>query len=126
MYYNDNTTVFINGKFLKAKDAGCNMFAQSLHYGYAVFEGIRAYLTPEGTVMFKGVEHYDRLKKSADLIHLPLTYSTQELVNATYDLLKQNNLKEAYIRPLVYAAEPNMSLKSTRQIRCFYMRLGLG
>jgi branched-chain amino acid aminotransferase len=112
MYYNDNTTVFINGKLLKAKDAGCDMYAQSLHYGYAVFEGIRAYLTPGGTLMFKGWEHYERLKKSADLIHLPLTYSTKDLVDATYELLERNNLKEAYIRPLVYAAAPNMSLKA--------------
>ena len=112
MYYNDDTTVFINGSFLKAKDAGCNMFAQSLHYGYAVFEGIRAYVTPDGTRMFKGLEHYERLKRSADLIHLPLAYSAKELVDATYELLKKNDLKEAYIRPLVYAEEPNMSLKA--------------
>lgn len=112
MYYNDDTTVFINGEFLKAKDAACSMYAQTLHYGYATFEGIRAYLTPEGTQMFKGREHYERLKRSCELVNLPLAYSVDELVAATYELLKRNNLKEAYIRPLVYAADPNMSLKA--------------
>ena len=111
-YYNDDTIVFINGKFLKAKDSGCSMYAQTIHYGYATFEGIRAYLTPHGTQMFKGKEHYERLKRSCELVNLPLAYSVEELTAATYELLKKNNLREAYIRPLVYAADPNMSLKA--------------
>lgn len=109
-YYDDDSIVFINGEFKNAKEANCNMFAQSLHYGYAVFEGIRAYLTPKGTLMFKGLEHYERLKRSCDLIYLPLMYSPKELERATYKLLELNNLKEAYIRPLAYAQAPNMSL----------------
>jgi len=112
MYFDNDSTVFINGEFLKAKDAACSMYAQSLHYGYATFEGIRAYQTPEGTQMFKGKEHYERLKCSCDLVNLPLSYSVDELVTATYELLKKNKLKEAYIRPLIYAADPNMSLKA--------------
>lgn len=109
-YYNDDSVVFINGDFINAKEANCNMYAQSLHYGYAVFEGIRAYLTDSGTVIFKASEHYERLKRSCDLIYLPLAYSPKELEAATYKLLELNNLKEAYIRPLAYAQEPNMSL----------------
>ncbi len=112
MYFNDNSTVYINGTFLKAKDASCSMYAQSLHYGYAVFEGIRSYTTPSGTRMFKAKEHFDRLKRSCELINLPLTYSSEELSEATYKLLEMNHLKEAYIRPLVYAAAPNMTLAS--------------
>lgn len=119
MYFNDDTTVFINGSFLKAKDAGCNMYAQTIHYGYATFEGIRAYLTPEGTQMFKGKEHYERLKRSCELINLPLAYSVDELTAATYELLKRNKLKEAYIRPLVYAGDPNMSLKAPEKSDVF-------
>lgn len=109
-YYNDDSIVFINGDFVNAKEANINMFAQSLHYGYAVFEGIRAYMTPAGTVIFKGLEHYERLKRSCDLIYLPLAYTPEELEKVTYKLLELNNLKEAYIRPLAYAEEPNMSL----------------
>jgi branched-chain amino acid aminotransferase len=119
MYYTDDTTVFINGSFLKAKDAGCSMFAQTIHYGYATFEGIRAYLTPEGTQMFKGKEHYERLKRSCELINLPLAYSVEELTAATYELLKRNNLKEAYIRPLVFASDPNMSLRAPEKSDVF-------
>lgn len=109
-YYNEDSIVFVNGEFKNVKDTNCNLYAQSLHYGYAVFEGIRAYLTPKGTVIFKGLEHYERLKRSCDLIYLPLAYSADELEKATYKLLELNNLKEAYIRPLAYAQEPNMSL----------------
>jgi branched-chain amino acid aminotransferase len=119
MYYKDDTTVFMNGAFLKAKDAACSMYAQTMHYGYAAFEGIRAYLTPQGTQMFKGREHYERLKRSCELINLPLSFTVDVLVASTYELLKQNGLKEAYIRPLVYAAEPNMSLKAPEKSDVF-------
>lgn len=119
MYYNQDTTVFLNDEFLPAKDASCSMYAQTMHYGYAAFEGIRAYLTPNGTQLFKGREHFDRLKRSCDLIYLPLDYSTEALTAATYELLKRNNLKEAYIRPLVFAGDPNMSLKSPKKSDVF-------
>jgi branched-chain amino acid aminotransferase len=111
-YYNDDSVVFINGKFVKVADANISVYAQSLHYGYAVFEGIRAYQTPMGTQLFKGAEHYQRLKRSCDLIYLPLSFSAGELEAITYKLLELNKLNEAYIRPLVYAAKPDMSLSA--------------
>ena len=109
MYYNNETLIYQNGAFVKAADTKIDLYSQSLHYGYAVFEGIRSYKTDAGeTKIFKPTEHFERLKISAQSINLPYTFNTQELINATYEVLKQNNLQNAYIRPLVYAPS-NMS-----------------
>jgi branched-chain amino acid aminotransferase len=109
MYYNENTIVYYNGEFVKATEAKGNVYDQSLHYGYAVFEGIRSYSTENGTRIFKAKEHYDRLEFSAKAIGIPYTYKTDELVALTYELLKRNNFSDAYIRPLV-TCPPNMQL----------------
>ena len=104
MYYNQNTIIYFNGQFVKAADATTDLYSQSLHYGYAVFEGIRSYKTEMGeTKIFKAVEHYDRLKQSAEAMNMPYKWTTTELIAANYEVLKQNNLQDAYIRPVIYA-----------------------
>ena len=108
-YYNENTVIWLDGKFLKASEAKTDLFGQSLHYGYAVFEGIRAYRTAEGTTkIFKPEQHFDRLRRSAEAMNMPYTYSVGEMIAATYEVLAKNNLQDAYIRPIVYAPA-NMS-----------------
>jgi branched-chain amino acid aminotransferase len=111
MYFNSDTLAFVDGEFVKADEAQVGAYAQSLHYGYAVFEGIRSYATASGTQIFKAQEHYERLHYSCRSIGLPFNYSVEELTDITYQLLEKNNLSDAYIRPLVYAATPNMTLK---------------
>lgn len=108
-YYNENTVLWLDGHIVKASEAKTDLYGQSLHYGYAVFEGIRSYQTASGeTKIFKPVEHYDRLKKSAEALNLPYNYTTDELIAATYAILERNNLRDAYIRPVVYGPA-NMS-----------------
>lgn len=108
-YYNNDTILYLDGAFIKASEAKTDLYGQSLHYGYAAFEGIRSYRTVNGeTRIFKPVEHFDRLRNSATVINLPYTYSRSELIDATYRVLELNNLQDAYIRPLVYAPA-NMS-----------------
>jgi len=88
---------------------------QSFHYSYAVFEGIRSYRTAQGeTKIFKAVEHYERLKNSAVALNLPYHWTTEELTDITYEVLKRNNLQNAYIRPVVYAPA-NMSFVQNEQ-----------
>ena len=104
MYYNDQTIVYLNGDFVKATEAKIDLYSQSLHYGYSVFEGIRSYKTVNGeTKIFKAVEHFDRFEQSALAINMPYHWKTEELISATYEVLKRNNLQDAYIRPVVYA-----------------------
>jgi branched-chain amino acid aminotransferase len=108
-YYNEKTVIWLNGKMANATESKIDLYSQSLHYGYAVFEGIRSYKTINGeTKIFKPVEHYDRLRNSAVALNMPYTYSTDELIEATYEVLRQNNFQDAYIRPVVYAPA-NMS-----------------
>ncbi|MCA0349045.1 MAG: branched-chain amino acid transaminase [Bacteroidetes bacterium] len=109
MYYNNNTLIYLDGKFVKANETTTDLYSQTLHYGYGVFEGIRAYETENGTSIFKAQEHYDRLKKSAELVNIPFNYDVEELVKASYELLEKNNLSDAYVRPLVFC-DPNMAL----------------
>lgn len=108
-YYNEHTVLWQDGNILKASEAKTDLYGQSLHYGYAVFEGIRSYRTAAGTTkIFKAVEHYDRLRRSADAMNMPFTYDTATLIEATYKILQLNNLQDAYVRPVVYAPA-NMS-----------------
>jgi branched-chain amino acid aminotransferase len=103
-YYNENTIVWLNGNFVKASEAKMDFYSQSLHYGYSVFEGIRSYKTINGeTKIFKAKAHYDRLEQSADAVNMPYHWTTKHLIESTYETLKQNNLQDAYIRPVVYA-----------------------
>src|SRR5687768_562242 len=109
MYYTKDTILFLNDKFIKAVDAHSDLFSQTLHYGFGVFEEIRAYQSMNGVKIFKAQEHFERLKESCALIGIPFQYKTSDLIQIAYQLLQKNNLSDAYIRPLVYCP-PNMTL----------------
>jgi branched-chain amino acid aminotransferase len=110
MYYNDDTIIYLDGEFSKATETKTNLFGQSLHYGYSAFEGIRSYKTANGVKLFKPTEHYNRLRITCESVGIPFTWSNEELIKATYELLEKNNLEDAYVRPLVFCP-PNMSLQ---------------
>lgn len=109
MYFNDQTTVYLNGHFIPANQAQGTLYGQTLHYGYGVFEGIRSYATEQGAHIFKAREHYERLQYSAQVMHIPFPYQVDELIELSYKLLETNNLQDAYLRPILYT-DPNMTL----------------
>jgi branched-chain amino acid aminotransferase len=115
MYYNNKTLVFLNGQFVKATESVTDLYSQTLHYGYGAFEGIRAYEVNNTSVVFKGVEHYERLKKSCELVNIPFNYTIEELLAATQKVLELNSFTNAYIRPLVFCG-PNMSLTGPKDV----------
>ena len=115
MYYDESTVLFLDGKFVKAAEAKLDLFSQTLHYGYGVFEGIRAYHTINGTKVFKPHEHYERLRNSCRLLNIPMNYSVEELTQLSYQVLERNNLSNAYLRPLVFCS-PNMSLTAPKEV----------
>ena len=118
MYYHENTIVYWNGEFVKAAEAKGSLYDQSLHYGYAVFEGIRSYNTQAGTRIFKAAEHYDRLEFSAKAVQMPYPFKTESLIDISYELLERNNLSDAYLRPLV-SCTPNMQLTKGKAAQLF-------
>ena len=113
MYYDKNTVIYFNGEFVKATEAKCDLYSQSLHYGYAVFEGIRAYDTQNGVKIFKAKEHFERMQFSCDAIGIPYQYNNEVLIDISYQVLAKNNLKNAYLRPVVICA-PNMALTKAK------------
>lgn len=114
MYYNDKTIIYFNGAFVKATDAKMDLYSQSLHYGYAVFEGIKSYKTANGTKIFKAKEHYDRLRHSARVMQMPFNVSTEALIQLSYEVLEKNNFSDAYLRPVVFCS-PNMALSKGKE-----------
>jgi branched-chain amino acid aminotransferase len=113
MYYNENTIIYYNGEFVKATEAKGNVFDQTLHYGYGVFEGIRSYATENGVKIFKAKEHFDRMQFSCEAVGIPYPFDNEELISLSYEVLKRNHLKDAYLRPLV-TCTPNMSLTKAK------------
>lgn len=113
-YYDQHTYIYLDDKFVKASEANVSFFAQSLHYGYGAFEGLRAYSTHNGTRIFKAEEHFRRLRYSCDAVGLPFPWKTEELIEKSYELLAANNLRSAYIRPLVFSGS-NMHLTNAKQ-----------
>ena len=111
MYYDDNTIVFLDGKWVPALSSSASIYGQTLHYGLGVFEGIRSYKTEDGTKIFKAKEHYERLHYSAQKMQIEIPYTVDELTKLSYELLEKNNLGDAYLRPLVFLGE-NMSLQT--------------
>lgn len=94
--------IWHSGKLVPWREANVHVLTHTLHYGGGCFEGIRAYATPRGTAVFRLKEHIDRLVYSAGTLQMEIPYTADQITAATLDLLKQNELESAYIRPLVY------------------------
>lgn len=107
--------VWFDGKFVKWHEATVPVFTHALHYGTAVFEGIRGYASKDNIYIFRLQEHMERLHRSAGVYSLSLNYSAKELGDATVELLKKNNVKEScYIRPLTFVGAHGIDLNVTR------------
>jgi branched-chain amino acid aminotransferase len=103
--------VWMNGEIVAFEDAKVHVLTHALHYGTGVFEGIRAYETPDGNpAIFRHDEHLDRLFRSASLYYMDIPYSKQELRAATHEIITRNGFKSCYIRPLVFRGAGPMGL----------------
>ncbi len=108
-YYKENSVAFLDGNWIKASEARASLYSQTMHYGFGVFDGMRSYKNADGCNVFKAKQHFQRLIDSAGKLNITIRFTAEELVNIAYKLLAQNNLKTAYIRPLIFL-EPNMNL----------------
>jgi branched-chain amino acid aminotransferase len=106
--------IYKDGAFVKATEAGIDFFSQTIHYGFGAFEGIRSYQTGNGVKLFKVKEHFERLRFSCQEIGLPFHWDINQLVTDTYRLLELNDLKNAYVRPLVFAGT-DMSMVASKK-----------
>jgi len=103
--------IWMNGKLIPWEEANVHILTHSLHYGLAVFEGIRCYLSHDGkSAVFRLREHVDRLFDSAQIGDIKIPYSKKEMVEACKETLRVNQLREGYIRPIVFIGEGVMGV----------------
>jgi branched-chain amino acid aminotransferase len=95
--------IWMNGKIIPWHEATVHVFTHALHYGSSVFEGIRIYETKNGSAIFRGREHYERLLFSAKVAHIPSPITdVDEWMQITADVARANQHRSAYVRPLVF------------------------
>ena len=105
--------IWMDGVLTDWRDAKTHFLTHSLHYGLSVFEGVRAYQTKKnGTCIFRLKDHTRRLFDSAKILQLEVPYSQDEINQAQLEVVKVNNLREAYIRPLVFLGSQGMGLRA--------------
>ena len=102
--------IWQNGEFVSWSEAKVHVLSHGLHYGTGVFEGIRCYETEHGPAVFRHREHLARLEKSAALYYFELPSGTEELREATKELLRRTGLRSGYIRPLAFRGYGEMGL----------------
>jgi branched-chain amino acid aminotransferase len=106
-------TIWMNGQMVPWDDAKVHVLSHALHYGSAVFEGIRAYKTAGGPAIFRLAEHIDRLFESAKIYRMDIPYTREQVVRACIDVVGANELEECYLRPLVYRGYSHVGVDPT-------------
>jgi branched-chain amino acid aminotransferase len=102
--------IWMDGQLVDWDDAKIHVLTHSLHYGCGVFEGVRAYKTSRGAAVFRLTDHIDRLFNSAKIFFIDIPFTRDQLVEATKQTVRENNLDACYIRPLVYLGYGEMGL----------------
>jgi branched-chain amino acid aminotransferase len=104
--------IWMDGTLVDWDDARIHVLTHSLHYGCGVFEGIRAYETSDGPAVFRLTDHMIRMFKSAKIYLIDIPFSVQQLVDATKETVRVNDLPSCYIRPIVYYGYGEMGLNT--------------
>ncbi|MEK8078704.1 branched-chain-amino-acid transaminase [Pseudomonas sp. XK-1] len=105
--------IWYDGELVPWRNATTHVLTHTLHYGMGVFEGVRAYNTPQGTAIFRLEAHTDRLFDSAHIMGMKIPFSKDEINEATRAAVRENNLESAYIRPMVFYGSEAMGLRAS-------------
>ena len=112
-------SIWFDGEIIDWQDANVHVLTHTLHYGLGVFEGVRAYNTPKGSSIFRLEDHTDRLFKSAETVSMKIPFSQIQLNDAHKQVIKLNNLTEAYIRPMCFYGSEGMGLRADNlEVHC--------
>ena len=105
--------IWMDGEMIPYDQANVHVLTHSLHYGLAVFEGMRCYKGDDGkSAIFRGHEHIRRLLESAHICEMPIPYSGEELIKACADVVRVNKFAECYLRPIGFYSEGEMGLSA--------------
>ncbi|HPZ81583.1 MAG TPA: aminotransferase class IV, partial [Candidatus Atribacteria bacterium] len=102
--------IWMNGELLPWKEAKVHVLTHALHYGTAIFEGIRCYKTNTGPAIFRLSDHLERLYNSAHIVRMTIPYSPKEIERGIIDTIKANEVEECYIRPIVFRGYGEMGV----------------
>jgi len=103
--------IWFDGELVPWEDAKIHVLAHALHYGTAYFEGIRCYALADGrSAVFRLEEHMCRFADSGKILGFPLPYTVEQLQQATLEVIRANQLRECYIRPLAFVGLGEMGL----------------
>lgn len=103
-------SIWMDGELVPWENAKVHLLTHALHYGFGVFEGIRAYKTSQGPAVFRLTDHIVRLFNSAKIMMIDVPFSVDDLVDATKETVRANNLDSCYIRPIIYTGYGEMGL----------------
>jgi branched-chain amino acid aminotransferase len=104
--------IWKDGHMVDWRDATLHMLTHSLHYGMAVFEGVRAYNTANGTAIFRLKEHTQRLFNSAKIFQMKVPFDMDTIMNAQLDVVRANKLESCSLRPLVWIGSEKMGVSA--------------
>ncbi|HET7595309.1 MAG TPA: branched-chain amino acid transaminase [Burkholderiales bacterium] len=102
--------IWYDGKLVPWRNATTHVLTHSLHYGLAVFEGLRAYNTARGTAIFRLREHTERLLNSAHIYRMKIPYDRETLMAAQKEVVRANRLESCYIRPIAFYGSEKMGV----------------
>ena len=102
--------IWHDGKLVPWREATTHVLTHSLHYGLAVFEGLRAYNTVKGTAIFRLQEHTQRLLNSAHIYMMKIPYSLETLMDAQREVVRANKLESCYLRPIAFYGSEKMGV----------------
>ncbi len=102
--------IWMDGDLIDWDEAKVHVLSHSLHYGSGVFEGIRAYATPQGPAVFRLTDHINRLFDSAKIFMIDIPYSPEQLIEATKETVRVNEVESCYIRPIAFLGYGEMGL----------------
>ncbi|MAT91591.1 MAG: branched chain amino acid aminotransferase [Halioglobus sp.] len=105
--------IWMDGEMVPWRDARVHVLTHTFHYGLGVFEGVRAYQTPDrGTCIFRLKEHTDRLFRSAHILSMDMPWDKDTLNQAQKDVVRENGLEEGYLRPMCFYGSEGMGLRA--------------
>ena len=104
--------IWLDGELVPWRDARVHVLTHTFHYGLGVFEGVRAYATVRGPLIFRLYEHTDRLFRSAHILGFPMPFDKEALDDAQRTVVRENGLREAYIRPMCFYGSEEMGLRA--------------
>ena len=106
-------SIWLDGELVPWEEAKVHVLTHTFHYGLGVFEGVRAYATQDqGTCIFRLKEHTDRLFRSAKILQMDMPYDKDTLNEAQREVVRVNNLDEAYLRPMCFLGSEGMGLRA--------------